>query len=54
MNDDYKSRPFESPGQGESDQETDDDNNKTVDMLLEAGLATQPEDDDSKCDGSCE
>jgi hypothetical protein len=33
--------------QGESDQET-------VDMLLEDGLATQPEDDDSKCDGSCE
>jgi hypothetical protein len=40
--------------QGESDQETDNLNYKTVDMLLEAGLATQPEDDDSKCDGSCE
>jgi hypothetical protein len=48
MDDDYLDH-LRALDQGESDKKTDDNDDKTVDMSLEDGLAAQPEDDDSKC-----
>jgi hypothetical protein len=36
-------------GEENEDEDTDDNDDKTVDMSLEDGLATQPEVDNSKC-----